>query len=66
MTLEQELENALEHYNAQFKYNEDNKTWCLFGTDRGNGWETDDYDADTIAQAKADALEYLETYNETI
>jgi hypothetical protein len=58
------FEQTLTKYNANFDWNEDNHTWCLYGTDNGNGWETDDYEAETREQAESDAIDYLEAYNE--
>lgn len=57
------LTEALAKYNASFHWNADDMTWCLSGTDKGNGWETDDYDADSKEQAESDAIEYLIEYN---
>ena len=55
---------TFKRYQSDFSWNADAKTWCLSGTDKdGNYWETDDYDAPGIAQARRDAVEYLREFN---
>lgn len=62
-TTNQELQDILNKYNCNFVWSESSGTWCLYGTDNGNAWETDDYDAETIEQAAQDAIEYLTENN---
>jgi hypothetical protein len=62
--MNEQLVQLLEKHNAQFNWNEEAKTWCLSGIDKGNAWETDDYDAETREEAEGDAINYLVEYNE--
>ncbi len=55
-----QLEALLTRTNSKFHFNSDECTWCLSGTTRdGLGWETDDYDAETLETAENDAIDYL-------
>lgn len=64
---ENELNAALAEADAQFNYNEADQTWCLSGvTAEGTGWETDDYEAASLEEAQADAVDYLIAYNDPI
>ncbi|HQW36954.1 MAG TPA: hypothetical protein PKY60_16055 [Thermoflexales bacterium] len=56
------LDEALKGTNSKFHWNAAEKTWCLSGTDRGNGWETDDFEAASKSEAENDALDYLNNY----
>lgn len=68
----QELETMIAHMLANqndsgtlfFGYDEDQKTWCLYGETNRIVWETDDYQAENEADAKAQALAYLEAWLE--
>ena len=39
--MNEQLAQLLEKHNSQFNWNEEEKTWCLSGIDKGNAWETD-------------------------
>ena len=60
-TMDPKLSALLKERKCDFRWDSDTQTWCLFGIDHGNVWETDDYDAATLAQAEEDAIAYLET-----
>lgn len=62
--MNEQLNALLAKHNAQFNWNEEEKTWCLNGIDKGNVWETDDYDVDTKDEAENEAINYLVAYNE--
>jgi hypothetical protein len=62
--MNEQLNDLLKKHNSQFNWNEENKTWCLSGIDKGNAWETDDYEADNQEEAENDAINYLIAYNE--
>mgnify|MGYP001564126867 CR=1 FL=1 len=55
------LETLLKKYNAHFHWN--GSEWFLSGTDHGNAWETDNYEAASEEQARNDAVDYLLEYN---
>jgi len=57
------LAELLKKHNAEFNWNEAEGTWCLSGTDKGNGWETDDFEAGSLDDAESDAINYLVEYN---
>lgn len=58
-----DLQDALKEYNAKFDYDDENRTWCMYGTNYlGDYWETDDFEADSLEDAYYDALAYLEDY----
>ena len=57
--MNKKLEELLKKTNSNFSFDEENKTWCLSGTDKGNYWETDDQEALTVDQAESDAIDYL-------
>lgn len=63
-----ELSVSLEKFSAKISVWKDDDDgcfeWCLFGTTRDkNGWETDNFTAETVEDALADALDYLTEYN---
>jgi hypothetical protein len=67
---EQTLNDALKKYSAniidqQFNWDASAKTWCISGHDQNNNYfETDNFEAEDLADAQWDAADYLETYNE--
>lgn len=64
-----ELGELLDQHNAGFFWDGvgEPHTWCLAGPKVGNGpaWETDDYTAPDIYEAKRAAVEYLRAYHDT-
>ena len=56
-------DSVVDYSTGEFNWDCTEKVWCLSGVDGGNGWETDDYEADTEEQAKLDAIQYLIEYN---
>lgn len=49
-----DLQDALKEYNAKFDYDDENRTWCMYGTNY--------LEADYLEDAYYDALAYLEDY----
>jgi hypothetical protein len=60
-----ELETLLSAQSGEtrFQYDPEAGTWCLYGTtDDGLGWESDDFDADSLADARAQAIAHIRVY----
>jgi hypothetical protein len=60
-----ELELLLEKHDCKFQYDRVCKVWCLYGIDNGNGWETEDYPAESLEEAREQAVDYLIAFNES-
>lgn len=55
---------VVDYSSGEFNWDSAKKLWCLSGSGTwGNGWETDNYHADSEQQALLDAIEYLIEYN---
>lgn len=54
----------LAEYDCRFFWDGNERYWFLAGTDRGNAWETDNYEAQDLEDAIGEAIAYLEAYNE--
>jgi Ser/Thr protein kinase RdoA (MazF antagonist) len=65
-TANQRLLQLLKAHDSQFQYDNEARTWCLFGVEDGNAWETDDYDAETLVEAEGNAIAYLETIEDNV
>ena len=61
-----QTDSVVEYDCGEFTWDWSERVWCLSGTDGGNGWETDDYQADSEEQARLDAIQYLLEYNRPI
>ena len=58
---------VIEYDTGEFNWDPEWEVWCLSGTDVwGNGWETDNYKADSEQQALLDAIEYLIEFNRPV
>jgi len=64
-----ELGALLDQHDAGFAWDgmSDPPTWCLYGPKVGSGpaWETDDYPARDMMDAKRAVVEYLKAYHDT-
>ena len=54
---------VIEYDCGEFNWDGSEKVWYLSGTHGGNGWETDNYEADSEQQALLEAIEYLIEYS---
>ncbi len=59
------LEELLQKHDAIFICDELTFDWSLAGpaSGGGNGWETDDFEAQSWEEAESDAIAYLEDYH---
>jgi hypothetical protein len=63
--MNKDLEKLLDAHAAFFYYDEATHIWYLSGYNKNrNPWETDDFNADSLEQAEADAISFLTSLKE--